>query len=133
MQSVTRTSLANPIARSRSENSLRSIIAVFAAIAVLLLAGFGLYQLRAIDPYVQDVLSRSGDTVRGHAIFQINCADCHGLEANGRVGPSLRGISDHKSRAGLIEQVISGKTPPMPQFQPSPQEMADLLSYLESL
>jgi hypothetical protein len=33
----------------------------------------------------------------------------------------------------LIHQVTSGETPPMPQFQPSAQEMADLLKYLESL
>ncbi|MFZ4555923.1 MAG: cytochrome c, partial [Pseudanabaena sp.] len=26
-----------------------------------------------------------------------------------------------------------GETPPMPQFQPSPQDMADLLSYLKQL
>ncbi|MCY7406042.1 MAG: cytochrome c, partial [Alkalinema sp. CAN_BIN05] len=42
-------------------------------------------------------------------------------------------VSHRKSQAALIEQVISGKTPPMPQFQPNPQEMADLLSYLQSL
>jgi len=33
----------------------------------------------------------------------------------------------------LIRQVTSGQTPPMPQFQPSPQEMADLLKYLEQM
>ncbi|MFM6660226.1 MAG: cytochrome c, partial [Microcystis panniformis] len=32
-----------------------------------------------------------------------------------------------------IEQVISGKTPPMPKFQPDTQAMADLLVYLENL
>jgi mono/diheme cytochrome c family protein len=53
--------------------------------------------------------------------------------ADGKVGPSLKNVSTRKSRIGLIEQVISGNTPPMPKFQPSPQEMADLLSYLESL
>ncbi len=36
-------------------------------------------------------------------------------------------------RIGLIHQVTSGATPPMPKFQASPQEMADLLSYLEKL
>jgi len=29
--------------------------------------------------------------------------------------------------------VVSGETPPMPMFQPKPQEMADLLKYLEKL
>ncbi len=53
--------------------------------------------------------------------------------ADGKVGPSLKNVSDRKSPPRLIKQVISGQTPPMPKFQPSPQEMADLLSYLESL
>jgi hypothetical protein len=33
----------------------------------------------------------------------------------------------------LIQQITSGQTPPMPKFQASPQEMADLLSYLKTL
>ncbi|MEA5504010.1 cytochrome c [Halotia wernerae UHCC 0503] len=106
------------------------------ALAILLavpLGIFGVQIVRASDPYVKSVLSLTGDSIQGHAIFQINCAGCHGLEADGRVGPSLQAVSKHKSRYGLIHQVISGETPPMPKFQPSTQEMADLLSYLETL
>ncbi|HEY9708744.1 MAG TPA: cytochrome c, partial [Oculatellaceae cyanobacterium] len=69
----------------------------------------------------------------GYAMFQINCAGCHGLQADGRIGPSLQHVSSRKSKGSLIHQVISGETPPMPKFQPNPQEMADLLSYLEKL
>lgn len=93
----------------------------------------GVYGFRGPDPYTEKVLARQGNQIQGHAIFQINCATCHGLYADGKVGPSLKSVASRKSRSALIEQVISGKTPPMPQFQPSPQEMADLLSYLESL
>jgi mono/diheme cytochrome c family protein len=89
--------------------------------------------LRLTDPYTQTVLSLQGDLDRGHAIFLMNCVECHGLEGLGKVGPSLKHVSDRKSKAHLISQVVSGKTPPMPQFQPSPQEMADLLTYLGSL
>ncbi|HIK06746.1 MAG TPA: cytochrome c [Trichormus sp. M33_DOE_039] len=106
------------------------------ALAILLavfLGIFGVQMIQASDPYVKSVLALSGDPIQGHAIFQINCAGCHGLEADGRVGPSLQAVSKHKSKYGLINQVISGKTPPMPKFQPNAQEMADLLSYLESL
>ncbi|BAZ31596.1 cytochrome c class I [Cylindrospermum sp. NIES-4074] len=106
------------------------------ALAILLAVPLGLVgvqMVRASDPYIKSVLSRTGDPVQGHAIFQINCAGCHGLEANGLVGPSLQGVSKRKSEYGLIHQVISGETPPMPKFQPSAQAMADLLSYLESL
>ncbi len=93
----------------------------------------GLYPLNRPSPYVQNVLALPGAPTQGAAIFSMNCAVCHGLMADGRVGPSLKSVSTRKSPAALIEQVTSGKTPPMPQFQPEPQVMADLLSYLESL
>ena len=93
----------------------------------------GLYQLSLSDPYVQQVISLNGNQEMGRAMFKMNCAGCHGLQADGQVGPSLRGVSERRSRVSLIEQVISGSTPPMPQFQASPQEMADILSYLETL
>lgn len=105
-------------------------------LAILLAVLLGIFAVRGIipsDPYVKSVLSIQGNPGQGHAIFQINCAGCHGWLADGSVGPSLQGVSKHKSPYGLIHQVISGDTPPMPKFQPSAQEMADLLSYLESL
>lgn len=108
-------------------------LAAFFVLLALLIGILVTYQIWYSDPYVQNVLSLDGDPVRGHAIFQMNCSSCHGLYANGLVGPSLHDVADHKSRVGLIHQVTSGQTPPMPQFQPSPQEMADLLKYLESL
>ncbi|WP_051463771.1 c-type cytochrome [Leptolyngbya sp. PCC 6406] len=94
---------------------------------------FGFRQAQAADPYIQQVLTLRGDEVRGQAIFQMNCAVCHGIAADGEVGPSLQQVSSHLSKIGLINQVVSGKTPPMPQFQPDPQDMADLLEYLEAL
>jgi mono/diheme cytochrome c family protein len=109
-----------------------ALIGLAVLIAVCLTI-FSFYTLRLSDPYIKSVLSLMGDSVQGHAIFQMNCAGCHGFQADGNVGPSLQGVSKRKSRYGLIHQVISGETPPMPQFQPSEQEMADLLSYLETL
>ncbi len=93
----------------------------------------GMYGFRQSDPYTERVLKLTGDSVQGHAIFQMNCATCHGLNADGKVGPSLKGVASRRSQISLIEQVTSGKTPPMPQFQPSPEEMADLLQYLNKL
>lgn len=106
---------------------------VLAILAVVVLAVLVFYQFQQTDPYVQSVLALRGDAIQGQVIFQQNCAGCHGIDADGRVGPSLHHVASRKSRIGLIHQVTSGKTPPMPQFQPSSQEMADLLEYLESL
>jgi mono/diheme cytochrome c family protein len=106
---------------------------VLACLSISLCAIVGWHSLQEANPYTASVLAKTGDPTLGHAIFQINCSGCHGLDAGGRVGPSLREISKRKSPHSLIEQVTSGNTPPMPQFQPNPQEMADLLSYLETL
>lgn len=109
--------------------TLAVAIAVVCSIAFLVGVSLG----RVSDPYVQKVLSHSGNVIKGKAIFQINCAGCHQGLTQGSVGPALKNIGQHKSKVGIIYQVTRGKTPPMPKFQPSPQEMADLLSYLEQL
>jgi len=111
----------------------KTILVVLAVLLFSTLVAIGIYQIRHSDPYVQSVLSLDGNATRGHVIFQQNCSVCHGLNADGRVGPSLHRVASRKSRIGLIHQVISGETPPMPQFQPTPEDMADLLKYLEGL
>lgn len=116
-----------------NEGLVQRIAITVLAILMVVLSIVGIYQFRLSDPYVRNVLSLQGDPAQGHAIFLMNCSGCHGTEGAGRIGPSLRNVSDRKSKIRLIHQVISGQTPPMPQFQPNPQEMADLLSYLESL
>lgn len=113
---------------------IRQITAILLTIGVVILAVlFVWHQLEVADPYIQSTLRLRGDPDRGAMIFQINCAGCHGVMADGLVGPSLRHIAERKTQAALIRQVISGETPPMPKFQPNPQEMADLLTYLEHL
>ena len=103
------------------------ILTILSAIAWTLINKYNL------DPYTKAVLSHEGARNKGEMIFQINCAGCHGVQAKGVVGPSLQDISKRKSKKDLILQVISGKTPPMPKFQPSTAEMADLLIYLQYL
>ncbi|MDY7013146.1 MAG: cytochrome c [Cyanobacteriota bacterium] len=112
------------------QQSLLLAIAIVLAIAI---ACAGLYWHRMSEPYVHSVLSLEGSVRRGRDIFQINCAACHGITGTGQVGPSLRRIAKRKSKFDLIHQVTDGKTPPMPMFQPTPQEMADLLEYLHQL
>jgi mono/diheme cytochrome c family protein len=111
----------------------RVAIAAIAFMAIILTWVVGLGWLQGSDPYVEDVLALEGDPLQGQAIFLMNCAGCHISQQGEQVGPSLQDVSQHKSRAGIIHQVISGETPPMPQFQPNSQEMADLLSYLEKI
>ena len=114
-------------------SSLQRTALTVLAIAAVVLLTVAVLQLRRPAPYVRGVLSLTGDPIQGQTIFQLNCAGCHGVSADGLVGPSLHHVSTRKSPGRIIHQVISGETPPMPQFQPTAQEMADLLNYLESL
>ncbi len=119
--------------KAAGQSARRAVVMVAGLLLMLCVALWGLYSLRPSDPYIQSVLQLTGNATRGHEIFTLNCATCHGLEAAGEVGPDLSGVSERKSRVALIEQVISGQTPPMPQFQPNERDMADLLSFLETL
>jgi mono/diheme cytochrome c family protein len=114
-------------------NVQKFVLMALAFISVAVIAIAGAYYWQHSDPYVQAVESIHGDAVRGNAIFQMNCAGCHGTLATGKVGPSLLKVSSRRSPLSLIDQVTSGNTPPMPKFQASPSEMADLLSYLKTL
>lgn len=113
-----------------SMSPLLAIAVTFVIVAIAII--FWIFR-PPLNQYNQSVLSLSGDPVQGRSIFVMNCVACHGQWANGKVGPNLHGVSNRKSDARLIHQVVSGETPPMPQFQPSPQDMADLLSYLKQL
>ena len=125
----------NQLASTEISLLLRRLAVIALTVVLLILIGiFWInYSTRVSDPYIESVLSLTGDPTQGYAIFEMNCAGCHVQQASSQVGPSLLDVSQRKSQVGIIQQVISGQTPPMPQFQPNPQEMADLLSYLEQL
>ncbi len=92
-----------------------------------------LLQLPMAEPYVRAVMTLSGNAIQGEQIFLLNCASCHGVAGVGEVGPSLINVTNRRSQASIIHQITSGQTPPMPKFQANPQEMADLLSYINTL
>ena len=85
------------------------------------------------DPFITETLSIQGETLSGSKLFKINCVGCHGISAQGFVGPDLHEATQEMSDKKIINQVIRGLTPPMPSFEIEPQSMADLLAYMHSL
>ena len=85
------------------------------------------------DPFITKTLSIQGEALSGSKLFKINCAGCHGISAQGFVGPDLHEATQEMSDKKIINQVIRGLTPPMPSFEIEPQSMADLLAYMQSL
>ena len=85
------------------------------------------------DPFITETLSIQGEVLSGSKLFKINCVGCHGISAQGFVGPDLHDATKVMSDKKIINQVIQGLTPPMPSFEIEPQSMADLLEYMHSL
>ena len=85
------------------------------------------------DPFITETLSIQGEALSGSKLFKINCVGCHGISAQGFVGPDLHEATKEMSDKKIINQVIRGLTPPMPSFEIEPQSMADLLAYMHSL
>ncbi|MFM7239273.1 MAG: c-type cytochrome [Cyanobium sp.] len=120
--------IASP-ALSRGLAAALVLAAAVACIVVVLLVLPG----SRTDPYTRQTLTLQGSVEHGALLFRLNCAGCHGIAAQGLVGPDLHGVAERKNQRQLIQQVVSGRTPPMPRFQPEPQAMADLLAYLNGL
>jgi mono/diheme cytochrome c family protein len=125
------TILEAPQAPAQRQGLITALVLLAAAGCILLL--LLLLPAARSDPYTRRTLELSGSPETGARLFRMNCAGCHGIAAQGLVGPSLHGVSRRRNDRQLIRQVVSGRTPPMPRFQPEPQAMADLLAHLRSL
>ncbi len=128
--------VTNPSSSSikNDENRIKlpqALAVVFAL--VLLLLGLWNFGIFLSDPYIKATLSLEGSLEKGERLFRVNCVGCHGISAQGLLGPDLHAVSNHLSEKQIINQVKQGRTPPMPSFQMEPQQMADLLVYLKSL
>ncbi len=129
---VTPPAIVDGVQPPAQRRSLVAALATLAAVACILLVVMVLPAARS-DPYTRQTLELTGSATDGGRLFRLNCAGCHGLAAQGLVGPDLHGVERRKNDRQLIQQVVSGRTPPMPSFQPEPQAMADLLAFLHSL
>ncbi len=118
--------------KSGSKKGFPSLYIVLAGVVCLLFI-FGISTIWRIDPYIDSALKLEGSTEKGSQLFRMNCAGCHGVNAQGLIGPNLHDVSTRLSKTKIINQVTKGRTPPMPRFELEPQEMADLLKHLNSL
>ena len=97
----------------------------------------GLAVLRPAE--VTSAGAATGDPAQGEALFQANCAMCHGDDASGMMGmhPALRGAVDRLTVEGVEVTIRSGRDtrPPMPAFgdRLDDDAIADLVAYLETL
>lgn len=118
--------------KTQKYSLLIGVVVALAASACIFLVLFSRGHFRA-DPYIKSTLNLDGSLNKGSRLFRINCAGCHGISAQGLLGPNLHQVSERLNDTQIIRQVIEGRTPPMPSFKMEPQTMADLLKYLHSI
>ena len=106
------------------------LLSTATAVFIILLWTIGSFKQ---DPFITETLSIQGEASSGSKLFKINCVGCHGISAQGFVGPDLHEVTQEMSDKKIVNQVIRGLTPPMPSFEIDPESMADLLAYMHSL
>jgi mono/diheme cytochrome c family protein len=84
--------------------------------------------------------SMGGSVARGAALAQAQCASCHAVERMGDSpnpdAPPFRRLSENYPVANLQEGLAEGLVtahPGMPEFAFEPDEIRDLIAYLETL
>lgn len=76
----------------------------------------------------------------GKALVEANCARCHAVGANDTgshpEAPPFRTLSERYPLDALEEAFVEGITtghPDMPEFVATPEQVADILAYIETL
>ena len=83
--------------QSPNRPGLIKTLVVVATIACILLVLWTIGGARS-DPYSRQTLALQGSAERGSQLFLLNCAGCHGIAAQGLVGPrSPRGQQTQES------------------------------------
>ena len=125
------TSSNGAVEKQNSQQGLSTLL-IISAITCLLIF-FLLAKNSGQDPYITATLDLNGSIERGAKLFRMNCVGCHGIKAQGLVGPELSNVTEQLSDKQIIIQIIKGLTPPMPSFEMDSQSMSDLIAYLHSL
>lgn len=111
---------------------MRSPAKPFALLAVVTGATFALAQWHPFSPSepASSGDEASGNAERGAAIFATTCAGCHGPDAEGGVGPALRGSG---LSAAEVEGVIAAGQGTMPAALVTGQDAADVAAHVASI
>jgi cytochrome c551 len=93
---------------------------------------FALAQLHPAKPEAPKAAGDlpAGDAYRGESLFQKHCAACHGINAEGGVGPALAGSAISLAEAKATIETGRGV---MPAGLVTGGQQADVLAYLATI
>ncbi|WP_077621481.1 cytochrome c550 [Sediminibacillus massiliensis] len=90
-----------------------AIIAVLGILTMIVLSIVGLDQFQEIEQAgeeggQQEESAEGGDPGDPEAIFQNNCASCHGADLSGGAGPNLQEVGSRYSQEEIHEIIMNG-------------------------
>ena len=91
------------------------------------LATFGLAKWHPFTPSAAPATATAGDPTRGRQVFVVNCSGCHGMDAQGGIGPALEGSG---LTASVVQAVVAGGRGVMPSGLVEGQDAADVAAYV---
>jgi mono/diheme cytochrome c family protein len=119
------------VSRPESRGPLRRIVVLPLALFVVVSAAtFTLAKLHLAKPEASAAPVALGDAVRGQATFKQTCGGCHGMNAEGGVGPRLAGAQITLAAA---ETQIDDGGGIMPARLVSGSREDDVLAYLATI
>ena len=113
----------------------RAVRLVLAPLLLLVGVSALIYGLARAQPFAPAALTpgavvATGNAARGRQLFLKNCSGCHGTEAQGAIGPKLRG--DAVTLALAQSRIEQGKGA-MPAGLVSGEDEKDVLGYLATI
>ncbi|MAW88660.1 MAG: cytochrome C [Phyllobacteriaceae bacterium] len=96
--------------------------------------------LAAMAPGLTGALAQEADIAHGKALVETNCAQCHGVGETDAsphpAAPPFRELSERYPIDALeeafAEGIVTGHED-MPEFEATPQQIADIIAYLASI
>ena len=77
------------------------VLLIISGISCLLILAL-LFKQPGNDPYIEKSLSLTGSIDKGSKLFRMNCVGCHGISAQGLVGPDLNKVTETLSDKKII-------------------------------
>ncbi|HKU66506.1 MAG TPA: cytochrome c [Candidatus Baltobacteraceae bacterium] len=115
--------------------SVRIAVATFVLLAAFAAGGCSRHG-SAKSPPAPAASVAGADLSRGKAVYQAQCAACHGERgAGGQIGPALQNESARRPYRSVYAIVLD-PAPPMPKLYPSrltKSDVRDVSAYVESL
>lgn len=83
----------------------------------------------------EEPAKKNAPKVAGEALFEMNCAICHGLDGTANVSGAKDLSVSHLSDAEIMEIIKNGKNgmPPVSEIAESKQNMQEVVGYVKGL